>query len=175
MVLFGKKKLSEIEVAGQFVLMVFKGVQQQWPKIANDLKSMFQEENSLTDNQYDSYEFALAVIATQIQALSNLLPSEQANRIREYIMQGISAPDLGEYPRETIQEYQNAWDQSIREGEPPYSISSILFYKLECQSAVEVRGEKFQNPILLAALFEKIVTFCGPWWKNIIKEYELIP
>ena len=175
MVLFGKKKLSEIEVAGQFVLMVFKGVQQQWPKIANDLKSMFQEENFLTDNQYDSYEFALAVIATQIQALPNLLPSEQANRIREYIMQGISSPDLEGYPREAIQEYQNAWDQSIQQVEPPYSISSILFDKLECQSTIEVGGEKFKNPVLLMALFEKIVTFGGPWWKNIIKEYELFP
>jgi len=131
--LFGKEKLREIEAAGQFVMMVTKGVQQHWPVLANELKGMFQTENSMSDDKYDSFEFVLAVIACQIQALPNLLSADQASRIRENVMQCISSPDLGEYPREAVQEYQNAWDQSLQQSEPPFfGIASVLFDKLGC-------------------------------------------
>jgi hypothetical protein len=137
--LFGKKKLSEIEVAGQFVLVVTKGVQRHWPEIVNELKSILQAEDFISDDRYASFEFALAVIASQIQALPNLLPSDQARRIREYVMQCLSSPELGSYPREAIQEYQNAWNQSLQQGEPPfYGIASVLFEKLECRSTMEL-------------------------------------
>jgi hypothetical protein len=174
--LFGKKKLSEMEAACQFVLMVMKGVQHHWPEIANELKGMFQAEPSILDDRYAIFEFSLAVVATQIQALPNLLPLDQANRIREYVLKCISSPELGEYPREAIQEYQNAWDQSLKKAEPPfYGIASVLFDKLGYQSTVKLAGGKFKDPLLLMALSEKVVTFGGPWWKNVIQEYKLVP
>jgi hypothetical protein len=174
--LFGKKKLSEIEAAGQFVLMVTKGVQQHWPEIASELRGMFQAEDSISDDQYASFEFVLAVIATQIQALPNLLAADQASRVREYIMQCISSPELEAYPREAIQEYQNAWDQALQQGEPPfYGIASVLFDKLECRSTVELGEARFKSPLLLMALSEIVVTFGGPWWKTMTQEYKLVP
>ncbi len=174
--LFGKKRLTEIEAAGQFVLMATKGVQQQWPQIVEGLKGILQAENAISDDRYASLEFALAVIAFQIQALPNLLPSDQAGRIREYVMQCLSSPDLGSYPREAIQEYQNAWNQSLQQGEPPfYSIASVLFGKLKGRSAVELRGARFKDPLLLMALSEKVLTFGGPWWKNVTQKYKLVP
>jgi len=174
--LFGKEKLREIEAAGQFVLMVTKGVQQHWSTFANELKGMFQAENSVSDDQYDSFEFVLAVIACQIQALPNLLPADQASRIRENVMQCISSPDLGECPREAVQEYQNAWDQSLQQSEPPFfGIASVLFDKLGCQSDLEIGGASFKDPLILMALGEKIITFGGPWWKTVTQKYKLVP
>src|SRR5437773_1689918 len=120
MELFGKKRLTETEAAGQFVLLVTKGVQQHWPQIVKELKGIFQAEDAISNDQYASFEFALAVIASQIQALPNLLPSHQASRIREYVLQCLSSPELGSYPRDAIEEYQNAWNQSLQEGEPPF-------------------------------------------------------
>ncbi len=174
--LFGKKKLQEIEAASQFVLMVTKDVQRHWSEIANELKDMFQAEDSMADDQYAGFEFVLAVIACQIQALPNLLPADQASRIREHVMQCISSPELGEYPREAIHEYQNAWDQSLQQCEPPFNgIASVLFDKLEFQSTVELGGASFKSPLLLMALSEKIVTFGGPWWKTVTQKYKLVP
>jgi hypothetical protein len=174
--IFGKKRLTEIEAAGQFVLMVTKGVQQQWPQIVKELQGIFQAEDAISDDQYASFEFVLAVIACQIQALPNLLPADQASRIREYVMQCISSPELREYPREALQEYQSAWDQSLQQGEPPfYGIASVLFDKLECRNTVELGGAKFKSPLLLMALSEKIVTFGGPWWKTVTQGYNLVP
>lgn len=174
--LFGKKKLPELEAAGQFVLMITKGVQQHWSGIANDLKDMFNAGEPILDEQYASFEFVLAVIACQIQALPNLLQADEARRIRQYIIQCISSPELGDYPSEAIQEYQNAWDQSLQQSEPPfYGIAAVLFDKLDCQSTVKRGDASFKSPLLLMALSEKIVTFGGPWWKSVTQKYKLVP
>jgi hypothetical protein len=174
--LFGKKKLSEIEASGQFVLMVTKGVRQHWPEIARELKGMLQAGDSISDDQYASFEFMLAVVATQIQALPNLLTTDQASRVREYIMKCISSPELGAYPREAIQEYQNAWDQALQQKEYPFDgVASVLFDKLKCRSTVDIGGARFKSPLLLDVLSEKVVTFGGPWWKTITQDYKLVP
>lgn len=174
--LFGKKKLTEVEAAGQFVLMVTKGVQEQWPQMVKELREIFQTEDAISNDQYASFEFVLAVIACQIQALPNLFSTDQASRIREYVMQCIASPELGDYPREALKEYQSAWDQSLQNGEPPfYGIASVLFDKLECRRAVELGDAKFKSPLLLMALSEKVVTFGGPWWKTVTQQYKLVP
>jgi hypothetical protein len=72
--LFGRKKLSEIDAASQFVLAMTKGVRQNWPRIAAELNQLLHLGKSIPDDQYTAFEFVLAVIATQIQALPNLLP-----------------------------------------------------------------------------------------------------
>jgi hypothetical protein len=173
--IFGKKKLSEIQSAGQFVLMVTKGVQHNWPEIAKELNILLEAEDTISDDKFAGFEFTLAVIAIQLQALPNLLPSDQANRIREYVIQCISSPDLKSYPRETIQEYQSVWDKSLQQGEPPfYGISSLLLNKLECRSVVKLGGSSFNDPLLLDALSEKVITFGGPWWKTVTQEYKLV-
>ncbi len=174
--LFGKKKVREIEAAGQFVLMVTKGIQEDLPQIADELTGILQLKDSISDDQDSGFEFLLAIIAAQIQALPNLLPSDQATRIREYVIQCISTPELGSYPGKVIQEYQTAWDQSLQQGEVPlYGIASVLFDKLECKSTVEIGSVRFKDPLLLMALSEKIVTFGGPWWKTLIQKYRLVP
>jgi hypothetical protein len=91
-------------------------------------------------------------------------------------MRCISSPEHGTYPREAIREYQDAWHQSLEQGEPPfYGIASVLFDKLECKSTVELSNTRFKDPLLLMALSEKVVTFGGPWWKTITQEYKLVP
>lgn len=140
------------------------------------MESICNTEEFLADQQYAGFEFMLAVIACQTQALPNLLPTDQAQRIRKHIMQCLSSPELGNYPSETIHEYQIAWDRSLQQGEPPYfGIAAILFDKLECKSTVKLGDASFKSPLLLMALSEKIVTFGGPWWKTVTKKYRLVP
>jgi hypothetical protein len=170
--LFGKKKLSEIEAAGQFVVMVSQNAKQHWPSFAKELNTMFNIGGSpVPDTQQAALEFVLAVIATQIQALPNLLPLAQASRVREYVILLISSPDLGSYPRKTIQEYQDAWDQSRKQNIMPLEgIVSILSDKLGLQDDAE-----FGSPLLLLALSEKVMTVGGGWWKTAADKYKLVP
>jgi hypothetical protein len=164
-----KEKLSELQAAGQFVVSIVKPIQHEWSNIAADITSMLQLKQPISTDPYAGFEFALAVLAVEIQALPNLLPTEQAIRIREHVLRCISSPDLGNYPRDAICEYQSAWDQSIQQGEPPFhGIASVLYDKLECQSIVEFGHTKLKDPLLLMALSEKVIKIGGGWWKNAI-------
>lgn len=174
--LSGKEELSEVEVAGQFVISILRPIQQEWPKVAAELTAMLQLKQPISTDQYAAFEFYLAVIALQIQALPNLLPPAQAGRIREHVMRCISSPDLGSYPGQAIEEYQAAWNECLQQGEPPfYGIASVLFDKLGCQSSVALGSAKFKSPLLLIALSEKVITFGGTWWKNVIQRCKLVP
>jgi len=176
MVFWGKKKIKEIDAAGQFVMSITRGVQQHWSSIAKELNELPLKDKPISEDEYAAFEFCLAVIVCQIQALPNLLNEKQASRIREYILQCISNPDLGSYPKDAITEYQTAWDDSLKQGELPiYGIASVLFDKLECKNMLEIGDNKFKSPVFLMVLGEKVVTFGGPWWKNIISKYKIVP
>ena len=84
-------------------------------------------------------------------------------------MDYISAPELGTYPRDTIEEYQRAWDEALAAEELPFDgVASLLYDKLGCSGSVSIGDAKFKNPIPLMALGEAAVTFGGHWWKNLI-------
>lgn len=174
---FGKEKLSEIEAAALFIVSIFKDVQQYWPEISSELNDMFKLEKQISNDSFAGFEFALAVVTIQMQALNNLLKEDQAKRIKKHIHTFVSASeDVGEYSAKTIQLYQDAWNQCVSSNEMPFDgVVSILFDKLECQSAVELSGVRFKDPLLLMALTEKVVYFGGPWWKNLIAKYKLVP
>ena len=173
--LFGKKTISEIEAAGTFVVMVADAVRLNQTEIAGELRSMRQAVDTVSDDVFAG-EFLLAVIAAHIQALPNLLPDDQASRLQELVIQSIPFPDLESYPREIIQRYQFAWDEALeREESPLDGISSVLYDQLNFQSHVYIGVEQIKNPLVLIELSEKVVTFVGPWWKNVVKKYKLRP
>jgi len=37
----GKKKIKEIEAAGEFVMAIMRGVQEYWPSVAQELNQLF--------------------------------------------------------------------------------------------------------------------------------------
>ena len=173
----GRKKLSELEIAGQFVLAMTKTVQKEWPSVARELNAApFSPKEPFSDDAFAGYEFLLAVIACQIQSLPNLLAKEQSQRIRAYILVCLSSPEVGSYPGEALGEYQQAWNESLKREEAPfYGLASVLFDKLGRRETVQLGDGKFKDPLLLMALSEKIVMFGGPWWKNVIQEYRIVP
>jgi hypothetical protein len=173
--LFGKPKISEEVIAGQFVLHVCRGVEESWPKITDELRQLLHDDASVLDDQFAPFEFALAVIATQMQALSNLLPADQAGRLRSHIIRCLCSDELGTYPKEALDEYQAAWDRSLQVPEPPYfGIASVLFDKLGCSEALSIGRASFKSPITLMALGSTVVTFGGAFWKTAVSQYSIV-
>lgn len=174
--LFGKKKITETEIAGLFVLAFTQEIKQHWTEIDKELSNILPGKMSFSENKYASFEFALAVIVVQLQALPNIFPIDQANRIREHVIKYISSPELGSYPSDTINEYQIAWDKALKEAEIPlYNVASLLLDKLQLQSTIEVNNITLKDPLLLMILSEKIIKFGGGWWKTISKKYKIRP
>jgi hypothetical protein len=173
-----KGNYSEVKAAGEFVTWVCQNVKQRWPRIADELNATFKEfgvEDRISNPKDYELEFLLAIIAIGIQPLPNLLPSDQAIRIRKQIIQCISSPELGSYPNKTIEEYQNAWDQSAQQGNRPWDgISSVLYHKLEFKSTVQMESTKVINPSVILALTEKVFPFCGKWWKNFTQQNSIV-
>ena len=174
---FGKKKMEEQKAVALFLIDIMKNTKEQWPNISTELNDTLRLEQQIPNSPSAGFEFAIAVIAIQVQAIRNLLPQDQSHRIIRYMVDFFTSSEgYGEYVQETLQFYQNAWDQCLSKGEMPLEgVASILFDKLECQSAVELSGVKFKDPLLLLALTEKITFFGGPWWKNLIAKYKLVP
>jgi hypothetical protein len=170
-----KPRLSEAEAVQQFVLYILRGVEESWPQIAEQLREGFTEDAPRLDDQSTSFEFCLAVIASQIQALPNLLSADQAQRIRSQIVRCLSTEALGSYPSEAIDEYQAAWDQCLQSAEPPfYGVASVLYDKLGCSANVRIGSARFKSPLMLMALADNVVYFGGPCWKTITSTYEII-
>jgi hypothetical protein len=173
--LFGKQKISETAIAGQFVLHVCRGVEESWPKIAEELRELFRDDASVLDDQFAPFEFALAVVATQMQALPKLLSADQAARIRSHIVCCLCSDKLGTYPAEAIDEYQAAWDRSLQVPEPPYDrIASVLFDKFGCSDKVSIGKASFKSPTMLMALGSAVVTFGGQFWKAAVSQYRIV-
>ena len=68
-----KTEITEMKAAGYFVITMMRNAQEHWPSIANELNQLFPCNKPISDDQHACFEFALAVIATQMQALPNLL------------------------------------------------------------------------------------------------------
>ena len=103
---FVRENISELQAAGQFVVSIVNSIQHDWSSVAAELTQMLHLKQPISTDPYAAFEFSLAVLGVEIQALPNLLSTEQAIRIREYVLRCISSPELGVYPRAAISEYQ---------------------------------------------------------------------
>jgi hypothetical protein len=176
MALFGKEKIPEKEAAKGFVRHIAQHFQKHWSDTIKDLVTEFPNENSAFNNENTPIEFFFAVIAVQIQALPNLLNNDQAMRIREYIMEGISYPEMGDYPRTIIEEYQNAWNFALQNREDPsVAIVSVLYDKIGFTSTYKSGDTSFKSPLFLSLLSLIIASFGGPWWKLVTQKFKLVP
>jgi len=171
MAFWGKDKLKESDAAKGFVSYIAEHFQNDWKETANKLKTIFPSGDLIFNDGRTPTEFFFAVVAVQTQALHNLLPTDQANRIREYIIEGISHPELGEYPRQVIQEYQIAWNRSLQRHEnPSIAIADVLWGKIAGDSTDSING-----PLHLTILSSTIVNFCGFWWKACTNKFKIVP
>ena len=175
--LFGKPKLSEAEAAGQVVMSLFRALPGSWPSIADGLRPMLGDDASVLDDDLASYEFALAALAIQLQALPNLLPADQARRIRGHVLECLAIEELGTYPQETIAEYQQAWDDALRANEPPHiGIASVLFDNLGCSGSIAVGESRFKDPLVLMSLGAAVLQYGStPAWKILLSKFKLVP
>ena len=159
---FWKKKMAEREAAYIFVNEVMKSVQQTLPGISKDLEGI--SGHPISDEQDALFELLLAVVAIQIKGLPNFLTVDQAKRMREHILEFVSPPDLGLYPRDVIREYWSAWDRS-QELDPFGDAMQLLCAKLGYSSE--------KNIMIRLVLDRYIVLLCC--FKRLFEDYRLVP
>ena len=165
-----------MEAATEFVLMMLQEGQSQWPSVCSGLEPLEPRFASFRDDILISYEFMLACTAVQMHALPNLLKSEQARRIRSYILECLTNDKFGSYGPDAIAGYDAMWNDYSERAHPPYNgVASLLFTKLGLSTGVTIGDTTYKDPVLLLALGGTIVRFAGGWWKNYVQQHEIVP
>ena len=85
-----KKKITEEEAISVFIKLVGKNVQQFWDAICTDLKEIYENKFIIENEQIAILDFFWAKVALENQALKNLFPIEQAERIHKSLLYYIS-------------------------------------------------------------------------------------
>jgi hypothetical protein len=172
----GKEVLPENEAAALFVIDLLRDVRLTWPSITAKLQELPGCDKLNPEDMDAAFEFALAVVAVQIQAIPSFYTTEQAARLRKLCVDGLCGPDLGTYPKETLEEYQSAWDHDTECVDfPVHGMASVLYDKLECSSTCHVGSVTYKDPILLMLLAECLVSTGGTRWKRLAQHYEIVP
>ena len=172
--LFGKPTISEEEAAAQFVIAMLTGVRENWTKITGSFRTLMHKSEKL-DSPWAQLEFGIATMSTQLRALANLFPAEQAERIRGYVLNCLSSAEAGEAALEALEAYDGAWDDSIEAGEPPFGAVAVrLCHRLKFgPSDIATVGE-FMDPMFLMALGGAITTTFSGWWKILLGTHRVV-
>ena len=162
--LFGKSSkttIREIDFASSFVMNLNISVKKEWPGIIKGWELQIPNDVAL-------FEFFMAVLSTQILALPNFLPANQAIRMKDHFLRAISIPEFGTLPIDAFREYQNAWDSAEQKGE------------LGADSIVNAVYDKLFNHLPFGSSFA-ITSFLSLYIANfcvlnkVITGYELVP
>jgi hypothetical protein len=172
-----KPQLSEQNAAEHFLGDMFNAVKSEWPRISEEISRIFEDNTSSLETTRAPFEFCLAVIATEIQALPNLFQPKQATRIQSHIINHLtSLSDLKELIAGAMTAYQTAWDEYGRRREPPwYGIASVLYDRLGCTANISIGSRNYKSPTSLQILALTVTTCGGGWWKELTSRYEIIP
>ena len=177
-----KKKITEQEVAASFVLFSFRGARDYWPKVKKNIQKGFQKI-SFNDERKAQLDLALAIIAQEMQAVENLFPQEQAERINRWVLNIINTKEDGEYSYKTTFRYYVKFKKelgNISSGGDPLSVipglllenwlgQDIRNYTLK----IKDRQTDILDPLLLSVASGVLSCFLG-YFKGIKEQYKIV-
>lgn len=184
-----KKKLTEQEAALHFIGSIMSEASSAWPTICEELKDIFQEEFVLEREKMANLDLSLAAIALDLQAIKNLFPNIQAERIEKWVYECFNTGDWGEYAVEEVKKYGKEFQEhtpNMYVGTNPLSaVSARLLHRwlgenihnFEIDMGDFGNGEKTGivsiSPQLQMMVDSFLIGFIGNW-KRIKDNFKLI-
>lgn len=178
-----KKRLTEQEAACLFVLDILKEAQGTWPTIHIQLKETFKEGFVLEDEEMAAFDLALAAIAQDVQAVRNLFPKDQAERIQKWILKSVDSEAWGEYAIDEIKNYGIEFTKNIQNietgGDPLSAIPTRLLQRWLGKNIqnfeVVMNGKKtgIISPLLVMMVSNILAAFLGIW-KKLKDDFKIV-
>lgn len=190
-----KKKMGEKEAAALFIDMSLMAVDKSWKELSAFLEKLL--DTKFEDELTTKFEYAMALVAVQMQALPKLFPMAQALRVRNHLMEYLqSKSEEGRYAIDLIKKYEEAWnygkdiitekravtdrDKFNSRYEPPNFNSPLeavgvalsdTFYD---RTSIELGGgeKRVYNLNTIKLLGESLLKF-GSYWHNFLAKTEL--
>jgi hypothetical protein len=174
-------QLIEQKAVAQFVIEILEKSRLSWPSIYKNLNDTFKDKFVVKDETMAIYNLALAVIAQELQAVKNLFPEDQADRIKKWVYKGFDNDDLGKYSLNELEKYEEVFQKNIQ------SIMSDPLSAIPARLVQRWLGKNIQNfdfvidgkktglidPMLMMNVSTSLIRFAGTW-KKIKDNYELI-
>ena len=180
-----KKNHTEQEAAAIFVGSSFRNTQHAWPTVYNSLKEFREEKFVVADESRAAFDLGLAAIALDLQAVKNLFPVEQADRIENWVLTWVwnfaDTNGRGGYAVDEMKKYGAASREESRLG-AEFALGAIpgrLLHRWlgkgikNCEG--EIGGEKtgFIDTMLLAEVTNQVIGFSGIW-KRFKDDFDLV-
>jgi len=189
-----KKIITEDKAAAFFQFSVLEAINGRWPEIKRIFKQLIRDESfSFANEEGALFDLLLAVEASELGALKNIFPADQAHRLFDLCLGSWESPEDLEYARLEIEEYTNFYEKALNEGENPiYAIPVRLLHRW-LGSSIRDFLVKFDGPAALALGVPEGMGYVDPLlvqvftqevffgligfgrWKRIFEDYELIP
>ena len=174
--LFGKKKVAEHQAAGAFVVGVLQHARGAWPMVVEQHKALLAKKGDvLADDAWAAFEFAVAVLVVESQAIANVLPADQAERVVSFVLRSIDSPDLKGQGSEAFGQYSDAWTGALEDNEMPFNaVAAVLYDRLELDAQTQIGEQAFKDPLIIMALGAAVVSTGGGWWKRFLNDNRLV-
>ena len=179
MPLFKKKpEITELEAASAYVQFMAEETNKTWPNLYESLKkgetrdllnSLEEPEFSVEDENQAIFDLALAAIGVNTQALKNILPEQNADRIYQWVLRllndpELNAPDLRGYGGNEVLEYGKAFNKS-----PTEAVADRLMHRWLGKNIsnyyVKIDGQDtgMTSPLLVMSVQAMILPLCLSW------------
>ena len=178
-----KKKLTEKEAAGLFVITIANAVKDKFPDLLNTLREY---HNSScwdgVDIAIGELNLMLCGITMGIQSLTNIFDATQAKRLEILILCCLNDEIYGDYNLEKVKDYTEIFEKTDDINNPIDSLS----YEFLCDSLgnnverfsvrVNNKDSGIFDPILIMAVSAFLIDLISQFlWKEIKSSYKLVP
>jgi len=157
----------------------FVTVEKHWPALKRTLQERFKDLPAFQTPSMAALDLVVAVIALDLQALPNVFPKDQANRLRRYVLSFLEIhEEYGTYVREEIALYEEAFRKHLSDGHVTGDPISAIPVRLLNRwfgggEGLQSGGVRIVDPLLLATVTEWLFRLTGTW-KEIQRDYRIV-
>ena len=189
-----KYQITELLAVEQRFEETAEQAQRAWPMIYKHLQNVSAGEFHVADEEQAIFDLVLAATAFDLQAVKNLFPAVQAERIETWTYRQFSrlqktanTREFEAYARDEITRYGQAWQKEAADAldgtgdgfMPGSAVAGRLLHRWLGDGIrifeVEISGKKtgLISPLMIGSMIEVLMPFVGGW-KRIADTFDVI-
>ena len=162
-----------------FVESMVHDSKQAWPEVRADLAIIVADALStrptLLDEHWTFHAIALARVGVEMQAVRNLLPASDANRVVDEIFNVLD--DISRADRRNaslVRDLDERWTRATTRGVNPTGMIGLTLHDyLDLEELIQVNGEEVINPAVLVGLSSLPMRPGLGWWKQYLTTHTI--
>ncbi len=177
-----RKRITEQKAAQYFVQCISSRVDEYWPSTSQALRQRFAGKWDIPEESIAKLHLLLAALSQDLQALKNLFPPPQAQRLERHVLALLEAlGDMADYAVIEVQEYSLKFQNDLNtvDGDPLSAISARLLHRWLgsdfqiCEGVIDGKGTGCIDTLTLMLVMEIVGKQCG-FWKAIKDTFKIV-